>query len=132
MSNLDDKDQEWKTISRRSLRSTAKIRTGETPMVMIIGTILAVIMGGAWLIYLAPHLATEARHIYFSYPFIHIFIDSADEFVQPAIVLSTLLVICVAYIIGFVVQLQIDKITQPSRDKERRQAQQGANVRGVR
>jgi len=132
MSALEDKDEHWKTISRRSLRSAAKIRRGEIPAFQKIGALLTVGSLAFWLFYVSPLLGPEARHIYFSYPLLHTFIDNADEFVMQAILVSCLPVICVSYVIAYLMQLQFDKFTEPVRDKERRDAQRGMNLRGVR
>ena len=132
MSRLIETDQEWKILARRSLRSTAQMRAGERQLFVIVGAILALVLGSGWAIYMAPHMATEARHIYFSFPLIHIFVDNANEFAQQVMVLSTFLIVIVAYVVAFFVQTQIDEITRPARDKARREAKEGVNVRGLR
>jgi hypothetical protein len=122
MSNFNDREQEWKKMSRRSLRATAKIRRGEiqgfTSLACVFGTILA----GAWLIYVVPHIYSAVNSLHSSNELLSI-ADSANELGQLAVGISFLPVILVAGVMAMVVQLLIDKITQPSRDRDRINAQ---------
>ncbi|MBX3075680.1 hypothetical protein KF728_25805 [Candidatus Obscuribacterales bacterium] len=121
MSNFNDKEQEWKRMSRRSLRATAKIRTGEIQGFTFLAALFSTILGVAWLIYVAPHIYSAASSLHSSNELLS-FADSANELGQLAVGLSFMPVILVAGLLAMVVQLVIDKITQPSRDRDRSNA----------
>ncbi len=122
MSNFNDKEQEWKKMSRRSLRATAKIRKGEIQGFTALACLFGTILGAAWLIYVVPHIYSAASSLHSSNLLLSI-ADNSDELGQLAVGISFMPVILVAGIMAMVVQLVIDKITQPSRDRDRINAQ---------
>ncbi|MBX3137831.1 hypothetical protein KF707_16520 [Candidatus Obscuribacterales bacterium] len=125
MSNLNDKDLEWKRISRRSLRATAKIKTGELEGFKSLVFCFFIILAALWLIYVVPHISEAARSFYSSHSLLLI-ADSTNDFAQLAVGVSFVPVLAVSVAIAGVVQFVIDKITEPSRDRDRRNAQNRA------